>query len=417
MSEIIDETPPAEQPARKSRTPVGPGALVAAAFIGPGTVTACTLAGANFGYALIWALVFATFATIILQEMAARLGVVSRQGLGTALMSMTDNVFLRWLMAGLVLSALFVGNAAYEAGNLSGAALGVQAALDEKQIPFQITIVAIALVAAVLLVSGQYKRIERVLIALVLLMAICFIATAAIVRPDVGAILDGMKPSVPDGSLLTAVALIGTTIVPYNLFLHAAASRERWADPSGLGAARADVGISIGFGGMISILIVSTAASGLFATGLEVETAGDMAQQLEPAFGPFAQVFMAAGLFAAGLTSAITAPMATGYAVSEIFGWKGGVSGTGFRLVALSVIVIGAVVGFFGIKPVNVIVFAQLANGLLLPIIAIFLLMAMNRKQLLGEHANGLVTNLLGGLVVLVSVGLGLRLILRVLMG
>jgi len=417
MSDTTEETPPAEQPAPKSHTPVGPGALVAAAFIGPGTVTACTLAGANFGYALIWALVFATFATIILQEMAARLGVVSRQGLGTALMTMTDNVFLRWLMAGLVLAALFVGNAAYEAGNLSGAALGVQAALDEKQIPFQITIVAIALIAGVLLVSGQYKRIERVLIGLVLIMAVCFIATAVIVRPDIGAILAGIKPSIPDGGLLTAVALIGTTIVPYNLFLHAAASRERWADPSGLGAARTDVGISIGFGGLISILIVSTAASGLFATGLEVETAGDMAQQLEPVFGPFAQVFMAAGLFAAGLTSSITAPMATGYAVSEIFGWKGGVSGSGFRLVALTVIVIGAVVGFFGIKPVNVIVFAQLANGLLLPIIAIFLLMAMNRKSVLGKHANGLVTNLLGGIVVLVSVGLGLRLILRVLIG
>ncbi|GGD17463.1 Nramp family divalent metal transporter [Aquisalinus flavus] len=417
MSDRIEEAPPAEQSGKKNRSLLGPGALVTAAFIGPGTVTACTLAGANFGYALIWALVFATVATIILQEMAARLGVVSRQGLGTALMTMTDNPVLRWLMAGLVLSALFVGNAAYEAGNLSGAALGVQAALDDKQIPFEITIVAIALVAAVLLVSGHYKRIERVLIGLVLVMAVCFVATAVIVRPDLGAILSGMKPSVPDGSLLTAVALIGTTIVPYNLFLHAAASRERWADPTSLGAARADVGISIGFGGLISILIVSTAASGLFATGLEVETAGDMAQQLEPVFGPLAQVFMAAGLFAAGLTSAITAPMATGYAVSEIFGWKGGVSGSGFRLVALTVIIIGAVVGFFGIKPVNVIVFAQLANGLLLPIIAIFLLVTMNRKKLLGVHTNGLVTNLLGGLVVLVSVGLGLRLILRVLMG
>ena len=397
----------------KKRAAIGPGALVAAAFIGPGTVTACTLAGAGFGYQLIWALVFATLATIILQEMAARLGVVSRMGLGTALLSTSGNPALRWAVAALVIAALYIGNAAYEAGNLSGAALGVQAALDRSGFPFEITIVAIALIAGVLLVSGQYRRIEMVLIGLVVVMAICFVVTAIIVRPDMGAMLAGLRPSIPENGLVTTMALIGTTIVPYNLFLHAAAARQRFDGPEALPAARVDIGVSIGLGGLISILIVATAASGLFAAGLEVDSGGDMARQLEPAFGATAKWFMAAGLFAAGLTSSITAPMATGYAVSELFRLKGGVEGTAFRLIALSVIVIGALVGFFGIQPVSVIVFAQIANGLLLPVIAVFLIIAMNRSDLLGRHVNGLATNLLGGAVVLVATGLGLRLILK----
>ena len=97
---------------------VGPGALVAAAFIGPGTVTACTLAGANYGYVLLWALLFATMATIILQEMSARLGLVTQQGLADNLRTLLQNSVFKWPLFVLIIVALYAGNAAYEAGNL-----------------------------------------------------------------------------------------------------------------------------------------------------------------------------------------------------------------------------------------------------------------------------------------------------------
>ena len=114
----------------------GPGVLVAAAFIGPGTVTACTLAGANFGFALIWALVFATIATIILQDMAARLGTGARLGLGEALMQSAPAPAIKWATGGLVFAALLIGNCAYEGGNLSGGALGLDALFGaSSQIP------------------------------------------------------------------------------------------------------------------------------------------------------------------------------------------------------------------------------------------------------------------------------------------
>ncbi|MEO1554501.1 MAG: divalent metal cation transporter, partial [Pseudomonadota bacterium] len=128
-------------------TKFGPGLLVAAAFIGPGTVTACTLAGSNFGYALVWALVFATIATIVLQDMAVRLGTGARLGLGEALMQSAPAPAAKWLIGALVFSALFLGNCAYEGGNLSGGALGIDALLQEASPGQGILVAGLAVLA------------------------------------------------------------------------------------------------------------------------------------------------------------------------------------------------------------------------------------------------------------------------------
>ena len=200
---------------------IGPGALVAAAFIGPGTVTASTLAGANFGYALLWALLFATLATIVLQEMSARLGLVTAMGLGENLRELLSKSVFKWPLFILIIAALYMGNAAYEAGNLSGAALGIQAIIGETEGVYRLSVFVISSLAALLLWFGSYKRIEKTLIGLVLVMALAFIGTFIKVGPDVVALFKGlMTPKVPEGSLMIVIALIGTTIVPYNLFLH-----------------------------------------------------------------------------------------------------------------------------------------------------------------------------------------------------
>jgi manganese transport protein len=397
------------------KLPFGPGALVAAAFIGPGTVTACTLAGANFGFALIWALVFATFATIILQDMSARLGVASGMGLGEALVAPGTPAVLKWLSVVLVLAALALGNAAYEAGNLSGGALGASAAFGLPDHTQRLVVWAIAGLAAVFLLIGRYKVLERLLIVLVLMMSIAFAGSLLMVRPDLGALAAGLVPRLPQGSLLTAIALIGTTIVPYNLFLHAASVREKWPEggAEALKQASTDTRVSIGFGGLISILILATAAGSLFGTSTDIHGAADMAASLEPAYGPAARLLVGAGLFAAGLSSAVTAPLATAFAVCEVSGWRK--SGRVFRGIALGILAIGTAVASLGLKPVSLIFIAQVANGILLPIIAVFLIVTMNRKSILGDHVNGLVSNLLGGLVVCIATGFGVRLIMGAL--
>lgn len=395
---------------------IGPGVLVTAAFIGPGTITACTLAGANFGYALLWALVFATFSTIILQEMAARLGTITQKGLGDVLLDALHKSIFKWPLFILIIIALFIGNAAYEGGNLAGAALGIQAVIGSEESNYNLSIITLSIIGAIILLRGSFKQIERILMFLVLLMGVSFIITFFVVQPQLSSMLNGMfKPTIPDGSLLTVIALIGTTVVPYNLFLHASAAKKHWSSAEDLTTARTDTIISIGLGGMIAILVVSTAAASMFAHGLSVNNASDMAQQFEPLFGSYSKYLLGIGMFAAGLSSVITAPLATSYALSEILKFENGSDSKAFKAISLSIIFIGATLSMTGIKPIEIIVLAQFANGLLLPVVASFLLYAMNHKKLLGQYSNSLISNILGFGVVLLTTILGIRMITKAL--
>ncbi len=389
---------------------LGPGLIVAAAFVGPGTVTTASVAGADYGFALLWALVFSVVAAMVLQEMSARLGVVSREGLGEALRSTFANPVVKIAAVVLVVAAIAVGNAAFQGGNLIGAALGLQAVFGGHT---GVWATVVAVLAAALLATGSYKTVEQTLIWLVVAMGIVFLVTAVIVTPDLGDFVSGFVPRVPSGSVLTVVALIGTTVVPYNLFLHASSVQDKWSEdvPTGQAVkeARLDTRLSIGLGGLVTLAILTTAAAALFGTGRGIESAADMASQLEPLLGPSAKYFFAFGLFAAGVTSSVTAPLAAAYATAGAFGWKRDLRDPKFKMLWAIIILVGTTFAILGSSPTQAIVFAQAANGLILPIIAVFLLVVMNRRDLLGEHVNTRSGNVAGGIVVLIAIGLGLR--------
>ncbi|NRA28963.1 MAG: Nramp family divalent metal transporter [Parvularculaceae bacterium] len=382
---------------------LGPAVLVTAAFIGPGTVATCFVAGQRFGFALLWALVLATLATIVLQEMAARLGAGGRLGLGEALVQQTSNPILRWGAATLLVVALGLGNAAYEGGNLVGASLGAQALLGVGEAARPWVALGLAFIAGAALLQGQYKLLERLLIGLVGVMSAAFLLAMVLARPDLGALLKGLSPSVPAASLLTITALIGTTIVPYNLFLHAAAARERFASDDGVRAARWDTVIAVSLGGLVSCAVLIVSAS----TASQGSAAPNIMAALEPTLGRAGYFIGGIGLLAAGLTSAITAPMATGYVLSELVGGDDARRQQVFRLAAMTVLLAGALTSMLGIKPLVLILTAQAANGLLLPVVAIYLLAVMNNRSVLGEKANGTLPNLVGLLIVGVALLLG----------
>ena len=393
---------------------LGPGLIVMAAFMGPGSVTVASVSGANFGFVVAWSVVFATVATIILQEMSARLGLVSREGLGEALRTTFRNPLFKIFAVILVLSAIAVGNLAFTTGNVTGSATGLSILTG---LPSGVCVVISALVVIALLFVGRYRIIERVLIAMVIVMSVVFLVTAIIVRPDVGALLRGLViPAIPAGSLIPIVGLIGSTVVPYNLFLHASSVQEKWPESvptrEALAESRLDTSFSITVGGIITLAIMATGATAFYGSGIGIENAVDMAQQLEPVMGPAAEYFFATGFMAAGLTSAITAPLAAAYATQGVLGWERNLQSWKFRAVWIAVLLIGATFAFLGTNPVAVIVFAQFAAGLSLPVIGVFLLIAMNRSDKLGEYRNGMVANILGAVVVLVVAGLGLNEIL-----
>jgi NRAMP (natural resistance-associated macrophage protein)-like metal ion transporter len=380
-----------------------------AAFIGPGTVTTASAAGANYGFALLWALLFSVVATIVLQEMAARLGLVTGKGLADALRTTFNNKVFANLSIVLVVLAIGFGNAAYESGNIAGSSLGLAAITPVER---WVWCLLVAGIAFALLASGKYKVVERGLIVMVAIMSTVFLITMLMVKPDIGAVLSGVfKPSLPTGATLTVIALIGTTVVPYNLFLHSSLVQEKWSDNASvdeaLAQSRTDSVLAISFGGLITLAIVITAASTFFGKDVAF-SAQTMALQLEPVLGASAKYFFAIGLFAAGLTSAVTSPLAAAYAVSGAMGWPTNMSDTRFKAIWALVLVVGATVAALGTKPITAILFAQASNGFLLPIVAVFLLVVMNRSDLLGAYRNKLWANILGAGVVAVVSGLGL---------
>lgn len=396
---------------------LGPGILVSAAFIGPGTVTVCTLAGVEFGYSLLWALLLSIFSCIILQEMAARLGVVSQKGLSDVIREEIKKPIFRVLAIILIFSAIVIGNAAYEAGNITGAVLGAEAIFGIQNLQigdFKLNLwsIFIGAVAFILLFTGSYKTLEKIFIGLVLLMSISFVLTAILTKPDILEILSGLIPTGNAAGLLTVMAIVGTTVVPYNLFLHASLVSEKWKESSYLPIARKELIVSIILGGTVSMaILISAASSGL----TNVNSAADMAVSLEPLFGKFATWFMSLGLLAAGITSSITAPLAAAYVVKGCFGWKGGMKSAKFKTVWAVVLILGVFFSSLQINPIEIIRFAQIANGILLPVIAIFLFWVVNKTSVLGKHRNSKLQNVLGILVIALSVFLGIKAILSVL--
>ncbi|QGJ71385.1 Divalent metal cation transporter MntH [Planctomycetales bacterium 10988] len=382
-----------------------------AAFVGPGTVTTAARAGAETGYQLLWTILFASIATIILQEMVARLGLVSRLGLGAAVRKTVTTPVLHWGSILLIVMAIGIGNIFYQTGNIVGAAVGLKSITS---ISHQFWSLVVGFLAMGLLALGAYRWIERVLVVLVFIMSLTFILTAFLVEPDWSGIFQGLLiPSFDQHSLAFVLGLIGTTIVPYNLFLHANIVREKWPanlpKDHSLREARWDLSFSVLLGGLITASILVTAATTFYPDG-KMNGLADVAQQLHPTLGEKVATWcFAIGLFSAGLTSSITAPLAAAYAVCGAFGWKPSLRAWHFRGVWLVVLILGMLLAVAaGQSPAETILFAQVANALLLPLIAGFVLWAVNQSSLLKDYVNGWPANLLGGGVVLFVTALAL---------
>ncbi|ARK25117.1 manganese transporter [Sporosarcina sp. P37] len=382
---------------------MGPGAIITASFIGPGTVTTATRAGAGFGYAILWAVVFSIIATIVLQEMSARLGVVSKKGLGEAIHDQFKQPLLKFASIWLIIISIGVGCAAYISGDLMGTSLGISTLTN---IPAHIVSPFIGVAILFLGLSGSYKLIEKLMIFLVIVMSVTFITTMIVVKPDIGAVFAGaFIPSMPNGSIIMIIALVGTTVVPYNFFIHSSMVQERWTQVSDLKEARWDTIISICIGGLITAAVLITAASTMM--GMEVTSVADLSVQLEPLFGSWAKVFIAIGIFAAGFSSAIASPLGAAVAISSVMKWEGGMKNKKFKMIFSGVIIIGIITSAIGFSPLDVLLAAQALNGILLPIVAVYLFVIMNNKKLIGDQRNSALLNIIGAIVILIAIFLG----------
>lgn len=398
----VSETPRKYTFKEKLRA-VGPAVVITGSFVGPGTITTATKTGADFGYSLLWAIVFSIIATIILQEMAARLGVITREGLSEAIKKNFENPLLKYTAATLVGIAIPLGCIAYMGGDLTGTATGLSTLTG---IDTRILAPVIGVAILLLVTFGPIGSIEKLLMALVGTMALVFVVSMFLVKPDLGELAKGLIPTIPSGGgLFLVLGLIGTTIVPYNLFVHAVNARDHYDSHHQLELSKFDIYVAISVGGLITAAVLITA--GTVMRGVSVDSVAAMSEALRPVLGDFAKVFLSIGLIAAGLSSAIVTPLGASYVLAGLLGWKYDTTDRRFLAVNVTILVFGILISATGYNPVAVIISAQVFNGVILPIVVVLLVVITSRACIMGRFVNSKVAIFLGGLISLVTIILG----------
>jgi NRAMP (natural resistance-associated macrophage protein)-like metal ion transporter len=386
---------------------LGPGLIAGLAGTDAGGIATYSVMGAETGLSLLWLLPITTVMLVVTLEMAARMGAVSGQGLGDLI---RDDFGIRWTLVAMLV--LIVANAA----TLVAEFAGVAAALEIFGVSRFVSVPLVAASVWALVVFGSYRVVERVFLS-VAVVFIAYVVGAFVVEPawgDVGRAL--ISVHVPDNPehLLLMTAVVGTTVTPYMFFYLQASVAEKGLGPEELGLERADAFLGALWTNVIAAFIVILTAVTLFGSGLGIHAAEDAARALEPVAGGLAEGLFALGLFGASMLAATVIPLTTSYAVCESFGWESGVSrrvreAPVFMGLYTGLIVVGAVVVLIpGLPLIGVIVASQNLNGILLPVILVFMLLLVNNPRIMGRHVNprwlNMVAWTLTGLVVLLTV-------------
>lgn len=371
--------------------------VISAAFIGPGTLATATAAGSGYQFQLVWALVFSMLSCLLLQEMSARVAILSGEELGKSLSKIIKNKALIYFIGG----AVILGCAAYEAGNIIGAVSGLSLIVLVDKV-YLIALVGVLCIG--LLLKNDFKKLVTLLGYVVASMGLLFLYLSFYVSVDAIELLKGsVIPTIPKGGSLIVLGLIGTTIVPYNLFLGSGVGRLE-----DLKSMRFGLSVSVIFGGFISIAIL-VVATRLNAAGGFIE----LANYLSATIGPWSYYFMAFGLFAAGLTSSLTAPLAAALITKSLVTSQS--KNKWYKLTYLSILAIGLLFGLLDIKPIPLILAAQAFNGLILPILVLALLLLVNNSAAItAAHLNSKWSNILTLLVLNITFIIGANSFLKV---
>jgi NRAMP (natural resistance-associated macrophage protein)-like metal ion transporter len=378
---------------------MGPGLIAGIAGNDAGGITTYSQFGAETGFRLLWLFPLTILVLAVVQEMAARLGVVTGQGLTDLI---RDRFGVRWTAFAMLV--LLVANLANTVAEFAG----VAAAGDIFGVPKLLTVPLVAVGIWALVLFASYRAVERVFLSVMLVFG-AYIVSAFLTRPDWGEVGRALvTPTLPMGSaeLLLMVAFVGTTITPYMQFYLQSAVAEKGIDEDELRLEQADAVLGSVWTNLIALFIVIATAQTLFAAGIHVQTAEDAARALTPIAGSLATTLFAVGLFGASALAATIMPISTAYVVCEAFGWESGVGrrwrdAPAFFTLYTFVLFAGALVVLLpGIDLIGIIVASQYLQGLLLPIVLVFMLKLVNDRAILGRHVNGRRLNVLAGICI-----------------
>jgi NRAMP (natural resistance-associated macrophage protein)-like metal ion transporter len=382
---------------------VGPGIITASVDNDAGGITTYTIAGAHFGYSLLWTLIPITVALIIVQEMCARMGVVTGKGLADLI---RENFGLR--MTVLLTLVLIVANL----GNTMAEFAGVAASMEIFHVNRYIAVPVAAALVWVLVVKGTYSLVEKIFLV-ASAFYVTYVLSGLLAGPDWGYVAaKAVTPTISfdPGYIGMVIALVGTTIAPWMQFYIQSAVVEKGIKLSDYRFTKWDVILGCLVTDLVAFFIIVTCAATLFASGISVESARDAAFALFPLAGDYSAWLFAFGLFNASIFAASILPLATAYTVCEGLGWDSGIdkkfrdAPQFYTLYTLLIVVGAAIILIPGAPLITIMLLSQVLNGVLLPFILVFMLLLINNRKLMGKHTNGKVYNYLAwGLTVIMT--------------
>jgi Mn2+/Fe2+ NRAMP family transporter len=374
---------------------MGPGIITGFAGNDAGGVATYTAVGAHYGFQMLWLLLLSTAGLLVVQEMCARMGAVTGKGLSDLI---RERFGVRWTIVAML--ALLIANGS----NIVAEYAGIAASLELFHVQRIVSVPIAAVLIWVLVVFFSYRIVERALFVLVLAY-IAYPISAFIVGPPWGAVVrDTVIPTLPieQAALIAALALVGTTITPYMQFYIQASVVDKGIDKEQYRFARVDVLLGAILTGLNGFFMVVVAGAVLHPAGIHVDSAADAAQALGPLAGAQAQLLFGVGLFGASLLAATVMPLSTSYAICEAFGWESGIS-KNFReapvfmgLFTLLVVVGALIVLSPSVPLIPLILVSQNVNGLLLPIVLVFILKLAGDRRIMGDHANSRLSQVVG---------------------
>ncbi|WP_019119669.1 Nramp family divalent metal transporter [Brevibacillus massiliensis] len=376
-------------------TSLGPAIITAALVIGPGSVTLTSKMGAMYGYNLLWVVVISVVFMMAFTEMSARIGMATRQ-------SLLATIRQKWGKAAAIVMGLgcFLVTSTFQGANVIGAgvALSSLTGISTKAWGVIFTLLAISL----LFFRHFYRILEKLMLVLVAIMLFSFLCTVILVKPSLGGIVSGLVPQVPSGSAMLIIGLVATTFTVVGALYQSYLVQEK-----GWTAAHAKEGSRESYAGiillgLISALIMISAAAVLKPQGIEVNTATDMGKALEPLFGSGATVIFMIGLWGAAFSSLTGNATIGGAMLADALGFCSQLSSKAVRCFIMAVMVLGGIVALvFGKVPVQLILVTQPVTIVVVPLIGLALFALANDKQLMGDLKNTPLKNVITGLALI----------------
>jgi NRAMP (natural resistance-associated macrophage protein)-like metal ion transporter len=391
---------------------MGPGIITSNVDNDAGGITTYSLAGATFGLKLVWFLIPIMIALIVIQEMCARMGVVTGKGLSDLIREKFGAKITFYLMIGMFLTNM---------GNVVSEFAGVAAGMEIFGVNRFISVPLSAFLVWWMVVKGTYKSVEKAFL-IACMFYVSYVITGIIVKPNWGHVADQFlhpQLSLNPTEMTMVIGLVGTTIAPWMQFYLQASIVEKGIKMEEYKFARFDVVLGSVMVHIVAFFIILVCAETLFKQGVRIETAKDAALSLKPLAGKYCTYLFAFGLVNASLFSASILPLSTTYLICEGLGWEVGIDKKfveapefyGFYSV---IIFLGAgLILYPGLPLIPIMYFSQVVNGIVLPFVLIFMLLLINDKKLMMGHTNGFLMNAIGWMTSLTMVGLSILLLIR----